>query len=179
MPADSRQTDLFDLIGSAEDSPAKTYRWLDDVLDWLERAADSGSCSDVSLLLCVPAGFSSKTSLACCRQTADGTWESSSGRWGNWAIGGPTACLTLSGSEFPSGAVACSLSDVLEKWTDGHFTCEADFHDYLARYFLSAKACRGILRRAEKRGRELPPALLAALQAAAESTPPEDAGRMT
>jgi hypothetical protein len=33
------------------------------------------------------------------------------------------------------------------------------------RYFLSAKACEGILRRAAKRGKELPPALKDALEA--------------
>jgi hypothetical protein len=34
------------------------------------------------------------------------------------------------------------------------------------RYFLSATACQGILRRAEKRGKKLPDALYLALQAA-------------
>ena len=32
------------------------------------------------------------------------------------------------------------------------------------KYFLSAKACQGILRRAEKRGKELPPMLKEALE---------------
>jgi hypothetical protein len=42
-----------------------------------------------------------------------------------------------------------------------------------SKYFLSPKAARGILRRAEKRGRELPPHLLSALRAVAgtDSTP--------
>lgn len=35
------------------------------------------------------------------------------------------------------------------------------------RYFLSGKACAGILRRAERRGKELPPMLDAALRSAA------------
>ena len=35
------------------------------------------------------------------------------------------------------------------------------------KYYLSAKACLGILRRAEKRGKELPPELKAALEAQA------------
>ena len=38
------------------------------------------------------------------------------------------------------------------------------------RYFLSAKACSGILRRAEKRGKELPEQLRVALQAVAEAS---------
>jgi hypothetical protein len=41
--------------------------------------------------------------------------------------------------------------------------------DVPRRFFLTAKACQGILRRAEKRGKELPPALLQALQAVAEA----------
>jgi hypothetical protein len=45
-----------------------------------------------------------------------------------------------------------SLSEILE-------TGQID-----PRYFLSAKACSGILRRADKRGKELPPALRQALQ---------------
>ena len=55
------------------------------------------------------------------------------------------------GSEFRRGAVASSLSEILE-------TGEVD-----RRYFLSAKACKGILRRAEKRGKALPPSLRDAL----------------
>lgn len=38
-----------------------------------------------------------------------------------------------------------------------------------AKYYLSAKACRGILRRAEKRGKELPEILRIALEAVAYS----------
>jgi hypothetical protein len=57
-----------------------------------------------------------------------------------------------SGSEFRNGASACSLSEILE-------TGQVE-----ARYFLSARACQGILRRAEKRGKTLPTALEAALR---------------
>jgi hypothetical protein len=38
------------------------------------------------------------------------------------------------------------------------------------RYFLSATACKGILRRADKRGKELPAALKSALLAVASQT---------
>jgi hypothetical protein len=83
----------------------------------------------------------------------------SSGSWANSGMGSPTAFWTLSTSEWnhilgPSlnDAGVCSLSDILETG------------DVPQRYFLSAKACRGILRRAEKRGKDLPPALLQALQ---------------
>jgi hypothetical protein len=63
-------------------------------------------------------------------------------------------CWTHSGSECPSGdAVSLSsLASILEPQVAN-------------RYYLSARACEGILRRAAKRGRELPPALKAALEA--------------
>ena len=75
--------------------------------------------------------------------------------WGNAGMGSPTEFLTLSILEFHSGAVACSLSDVLETG------------NVPQRFFLSATACRGILRRAEKRGKDLPIQLHQALQAVA------------
>ena len=51
------------------------------------------------------------------------------------------------------------LSEILESETS-------------AKYNLSPKACAGILRRAEKRGRELPIALREALAAVTEGTTP-------
>jgi hypothetical protein len=70
------------------------------------------------------------------------------------------ACLMLNGSEWPSGAEgssACSLASILEP-------------SVAPKYFLSKKACAGILRRAEKRGKELPEALRMALMSVAQST---------
>ena len=64
-------------------------------------------------------------------------------------------CLTLNFSEYPKDAVESLLSDILETG------------DLAQRYFLSTKACVGLLRRAEKRGRKLPRALKAALEAEA------------
>jgi len=75
--------------------------------------------------------------------------------WENSGMGGPTECLTLNTSEWPSDAAVCSLSDTLETGTVPQ------------RYFLSATACRGILRRAEKRGKELPSQLSHALKTVA------------
>jgi hypothetical protein len=43
--------------------------------------------------------------------------------------------------------------------------------DVPRRFFLSATVCRGILRRAEKRGKELPPMLHTALELAASMLP--------
>jgi len=65
----------------------------------------------------------------------------------------PIECLTLNTLEWPKDAVVCSLSDILE-------TGEVP-----RRFFLSATDCRGILRRAEKRGKKLPAQLQQALSA--------------
>ena len=70
-------------------------------------------------------------------------------------MGSPTEFLTLNTSEWPSDAAVCSLLDTLETG------------DVPQRFFLSAKACQGILRRAEKRGKELPPLLRQALESQA------------
>jgi hypothetical protein len=59
-------------------------------------------------------------------------------------------------SEWPNDAVVCSLSQVLEQTSIPQ------------RFFLSSKACAGILRRAEKRGKVLPPQLQDALTAVAQ-----------
>ena len=65
------------------------------------------------------------------------------------------ACTTPNISEQHSGGGACFLSQILEA-------------DAPAKYSLSPKACAGILRRAERRGKELPPLLKAALIQQAE-----------
>jgi hypothetical protein len=62
---------------------------------------------------------------------------------------------TLNTSASPNDAEGCSLSAVLETGPIPQ------------RYYLSAKACQGILRRAEKRGKSLPPMLEAALRSVA------------
>ena len=123
---------------------------------WLERVVTS-RLSFLSLLKdCGLVGWSGKMSPVSCHRTEDGTLVPSSGRWGNSGMGSPPECLTRNTSEFHSAAVACSLSDILETG------------DLPQRYFLSATACRGILRRAGKRGKALPTQLHRALQAVAE-----------
>jgi hypothetical protein len=131
-------------LASLSPSPESEADWMTRVVSWrssfLRLLADFG-----------PDGWSSRTSPASCRATEDGTLEPGSERWGNSGMGGPTESLTLSTLEFHSGAVASSLSDILETG------------DVPQRYFLSATACRGILRRAEKWGKELPTTLRQAL----------------
>ena len=88
-------------------------------------------------------------------------------------MGSPTECWTLNTSEFPvhpasrfpSDGGVCSLSDICGDW-----------RRVPPRYFLSPKACAGILRRAEKSRKGVPPQLALALQAVArlELGVPED-----
>ena len=104
-------------------------------------------------------GSSGKMSPASSVQTRDGTLAPSLGRWLNSGMGSPTECWTLKTSESPNVAVVSLLSDILETGDVPH------------RYYLSQKACEGVLRRAEKRGKELPPRLKSALEKTAERTP--------
>lgn len=127
--------------------------------DWLTLAATS--CSHLALWLAAtaPTGSYGKMSPAFCHLTEGGILAPSSGCWQNSGMGSPTGFLTLNTSEHadtlgPSrndGGV-CSLSDILETG------------DVPQRFYLTAKACQGILRRAAKRGKELPPKLANALQ---------------
>ena len=154
------------LPGSAP-MPAQLMFWLEEPPvrispspdcepDWMESVATSRSNSLNLLAACGPDGWFGRTYPASCQLTEDGHLEPFSEGWRNSGMGSPTEFLTLSTSEFHSGAVACSLSDVLETG------------DLPPQYFLSAKACRGILRRAENRGKDLPTNLSQALQAVAE-----------
>jgi hypothetical protein len=76
-------------------------------------------------------------------------------------MGGPTGSWTLNGAEHTgihvpsrSAGDVCSLSGVLETGS------------VPPKFSLSVKACAGILRRAERRGKALPPMLKAALEQA-------------
>jgi hypothetical protein len=143
------------LISSAEDSPAKTS-----ALPAIEQASRvSAPVSSLSLqgsqMSFGQDGLSLKTSLGSCPLPRAETLESFSQRWPKSGMAAPGGWLTLDTLEFPSGAVECSLSDVLEMTVS-------------ERYALSARAARGILRRANVRGRALPKELLEALEALAE-----------
>lgn len=148
----------------AEEPPASLSASPDSEKDWQTRVATSCLPSVPLLQSIGPAGWFGRTSPVSCRQTAEGTLAPSSGSWQNSGMGSPTAFLTLSTSEWNHTLApslkddgVCSLSDILE-----------DSGSVPQRYFLSAKACAGILRRAEKRGKELPTALRRALQQVAE-----------
>src|SRR5438128_1229396 len=75
---------------------------------------------------------------------------------GMWGAG---ACWTANISASPNDASGCSLSQVLESAAT-----------VPRRFYLSPRAARGILRRAQKRERTLPIALQQALEALAMGT---------
>jgi hypothetical protein len=163
------QLDLF-----AEDSLAKTYRLPENARDFLESDQDFGSSSIEFLRSLGRDGLLSRTSPACYpaslalsrrviwKKDKNGKLqkkvisESSFEGWQNSGMASLGGCLTLSITEWPSDAAVCSLSEVLET-------------DVPQKYYLSPRAARGILRRAEKRGRELPTTLYHALVQVANS----------
>ena len=83
--------------------------------------------------------------------------ESSSRDWLNSGSMHHGRFWTLSTSESRNAASACSLSQALED-------------DIPSKFYLSARAAAGILRRAERRGKELPTHLRQALEALATDT---------
>ena len=147
--------DTAQLTFSWAEHPASHSASADSERGWMIRVATWPSDSSSLLGAFVHNGSCGKTFRASSVAVKEGILEPSSGRWLNSGMGSPTEFLTLNGLESPSVAVVCSLSQTLETG------------DVPQRYFLSAKACAGILRRAEKRGKELPAQLRQALQAAA------------
>ena len=98
-----------------------------------------------------PDGLSGRMSPESCRAVEDGILVPSSGRWSNSGMACPGERWTLNSSESHKGEEESLLSDILETG------------EIPQRFFLSKKACEGILRRAEKRGKELPEQLKMAL----------------
>ena len=136
----------------SEEPPANPSQSPGSERDWQIRVATS--CSPILPLLndIGPSGWYGRTSPASYPVKEDEILPPYFEGWMNSGMGGRTECLTLSTSEWPSDAVVCSLSDILETG------------NVPQRFFLSATACQGILRRADKRGKELPEALRLALQ---------------
>ena len=119
------------------------------ILDWLTSSSPSGSFM--------------KTCQVCSVSTEDGILVPSSGRWGSSAMGGPTECWTLNISEAPRNVAGESSS-----WPVATLSQVLETGELPQRFYLSPKACAGILRRAAKRGKALPPMLEAALRQAAK-----------
>jgi len=142
--------------------PAKISASPDFEKALLETEATSHLNFYASLNDFAPSGWSGRTSPASCRMTEGGHLEPSSEGWGNSGMGPHTGFLTLNTTEWHSDAAVCSLSDTLETG------------DLPQRYYLSARACQGILRRAEKRGKALPELLRHALLQVAQAVDPRE-----
>ena len=148
------------VTSSAEASPARTYPSPDAERDLPVSAPDSSSSSPESLSLFDLAGYSLRTFPDCSPRTAVGTSESCLERWPTsgtaWAGGLSTAAT----SECRSDEGGCSSSEPLLR------EILEEAQSVPAKYSLSARAASGILRRASKRGRQLPEHLADALRAA-------------
>ena len=144
------QTSIFSLV----EPPASRSPLPDFAKDLTTLGAISCSPTLPSLDAMLPGGSCGRTSLAFYRQTLDATLPPSFPGWASAGIGGPTAFSMLSISDWPNDASVCSLSAILETG------------DVPQRFYLSARACTGILRRAARRGKTLPATLETALLAA-------------
>lgn len=151
------------LICSSADSPAKTSALRGSAEASLGNAPASSPKSSASPKPSSRPMDSSRMFQGCLALTPDGIWPRSLKDFGNAGLWSATQCWTASISESRNVAAACSLSAVLQKTVS-------------PKYSLSPRAAAGILRRAAKRGRTLPPALEAALQNLA-STHQGEAGR--
>ena len=155
-------TDQMELNLSLEGHPVRTspLQAKEEACQWLETKAENAQTSRSNILTSLhtfaPDGYVTRTSPDYCHPTEDGILVPSSGRWQNSGMGFHGELLTLSSLEFHSAADVCSLSDVLETG------------DVPQRFYLSATACKGILRRADKRGKKLPGQLQRALEAVAQ-----------
>ena len=104
-----------------------------------------------------PDGLSGKMFLESCQAGEDGILLPSANRWSNSGMACAGESWTLNTSESHKGEDESLLSDILETG------------DIPPRFFLSRKACEGILRRADKRGKELPEILRQALMMVIET----------
>ncbi len=154
------------LMFSSEEPLASPSALQDSEKDWMTRVATSCLPTVQLLNAIAPSGWYSRMSPASCHLTEDGTLEPSSGCWANSGMGSPTGFLTLNSCEhasipapFPNDEGVCSLSDVLE-------TGEVP-----QRYFLTARACQGLLNRSEKNGKPMPENLRQILSGVAATKP--------
>ena len=169
----SRRTMSDQLTFLSEEPPAKASQSQGCVAAWMTTVATWPSSFVALLSAQAPAGSFGKMSPVCSAWTKGELSPPSSAGWQNAGMVSPTECWTLSMSEWtdlpeqcPNDDGVCSLSDILETG------------DVPQRYYLSPRACAGILRRAVKRGKTLPQRLAHALQAVVDleqtSTATED-----
>ena len=96
--------------------------------------------------------LSLKTSTVCCLATEAETSRSYSRSWMNSGMVWRGVSLTLRTSESPSNAVGSTLLPCIET------------REVPERYYLSPNAARGMLRRTDDQGRNLPPSFRQSLE---------------
>lgn len=159
---------------SGKTSPELSAPTMEGTSRQSSRKSSASQNRKLPMLKCLTGGVNGPTVDATTPTWEDGAWPTAP-----WMhnIGGPhsgengllswptstasrrgTYSLTLNTGEKPRKNNPSRLSEVLEENAD-------------ERYSLSAKACQGILNRAERRGKELPPELKAALEAQAKTEP--------
>ena len=144
------------LTSSTGASPASHSPWPADARVLRTNVTD-GLSSDGSCPNCGHNGSLQRMSPDFYPSIQDATSDESSVTWQNsGSLVSPTQFWTRNSSASRNAADACSLSRVLEDAPS-------------SRYSLSAKAAAGILRRAERRGKELPEALRYALTRLAQT----------
>lgn len=153
------------LISCVADFPAKTSASPGGGPDSPANGQASSMKSSASPKRSSRHGASLKMSQGSLVLTEDGTWPRSLKDFGNAGLWSATECWTAVIGESHNGAVECSLSAVL-------------LPKVSSKYSLTPRAAAGILRRATKRGRTLPPDLEAVLQSLA-STQKAEAARTT
>lgn len=141
---------------SSEGARVRRSASQDEERVWMTRVVASCSNTHVLLETLNSDGFSGRTSPEYCRRTAGAPLEPYSDCWKTAGILSHGECLTLNSSEYHRDAAACFLSDILEPSAP-------------RRFYLSPRACRGLLRRARTKERSLPPELEEALLAQASS----------
>jgi hypothetical protein len=147
----------------------KTYQLQEKELDFPAKGAgssmrpsESSKNSENYQPTLFPAGLSGKTSWEPLTQTEEQTFKPFSTKWEtSGRISSNGQCWTHRITESPSGGGASfsSLASIL-----------LPLENVPTRYYLSAKAARGILRRSEARGKPLPPELRMSLEALSSST---------
>jgi hypothetical protein len=140
-------------ISSSEEAHASLSPQQESDLEWMIHVATWHSTTSELLGTFSRSGSSMKTSQAFCRLTKDTILPPSWGKWSNSGMGSPTEFLTLNTSEFPNEGEESLLSDVLMA-----------IGEVPQQFYLTKRACAGILRRANRRGKVLPSSLKEALE---------------
>lgn len=156
------QVTLFSLLpstSSSEEPHAKPSPSLDSEKGCVTLAVASRWSTSAWLAHFARDGSSGKTFPESCHQDRDGTLVPSSGRWSKAGMASLGGCWTLNTSDWPNDAAVSLLSHILE-----------ETQAVAPRFFLSRKACAGIMRRAEKRNKTFHSRLLRVLRLRATTT---------